>query len=464
MLGGEPWSADRRSRAGDSDPAPVETDLHLETEMHHPQLPEAGVRRPATDERPPRSPRSSLLGLSLLGLSLLGPTLPATALAGDQEEAAAMARQAQAAYQANHVREACSLYEQAYQLSQDPKYAFNIARLRDTLGEWEAAAPLYDAWIESGPPEDQLRSLRDKLSRDGADAAKTGDQDLAIRRLTLARSLGLLPDAEITRRLAVLLESRGRLGEALSHYRMALTEGHLQKDVIQATVDRLQEQLSASSIVVPQAQRGDTFLVDGREARLDDDNAFHLSPGSHVLIMKRPGFEPASVTVELSPGGKLSVEFNLAATGEEGGGARVSQAGPSGAGASSWLPSTITWIGLGAGVVALAGGGVFAGLASGANDEKNTCRQDLDCFLSGQAHEYQDDVETYDTATIVSLAAGGVLLLGAGAYWYFVDTQPTKTKAPVKATSSGLSSFFATAKPWPLLGTDGAGLALVGRF
>lgn len=356
------------------------------------------------------------LALVLVLLGLAGPSLAAPSPA-ERQAAKALAARALEAYGARRYREACGLYEQAYRKSPEPTYAYNAARLRDTLREWDAAATLYAAWIDAAPPDTERSTLRDKLSVSAADAAREGRHDLALQRLKLARRLELPPDPEITRRVALLLEASGRLGEALAHYRMALGEGHVKEASIGASVARLEEQLATAEVVLPTLQVGDVLLVDGVRRSVEPAGVLELNPGRHVLEIKRPDHETATIEVRLEPSGKLTVAFDPipsqpAADADEpvAGGPGQDRGDPAG-------PPALTWAGLGVGGVALAAGGVFYLLGRDAYQDKNDCIQDYECVETNQGPELNDRAQSMRAAALVSAGVGAVLAAAAGVYW-----------------------------------------------
>jgi len=384
---------------------------------------------------------------------------PAAAPRADEAQGRKLAEQALTAFRAGHLREACALYERAWQQDAQRNYAYNAARLRDKLGEWSAAAQHYERWLESKPSEDDRRGLRDKLSTDAADAQRDEDPELAIHRLRLARSLGLPPDPEITRRLAVLLEAVDRLGEALSHYRLALNEGHIKKESLRAAVERLQERVSVAHLTVPQIKDGDVLEVDGKAVPYAPGESIELSPGNHRVILRRPGFSPALAQVALQPGGRVQVELELVPDdGQTPVGPGPGQGG--GEQSPSGSPTWPRWVALGAGAVGLAAGGALLLASQSSYGDKNDCIKDATCIESGEASDLADQADQQLTFGVVGVGVG-VAAVAAGALLWALEDRPPE--------AAGAGGGVATRAPrrtvlLPLSWEDGAGLAVRTTF
>lgn len=404
----------------------------------------------------PHARRRSLLGsLALGGIVALAVAAPPRRATADEAEGRELGGQAITAFRAGHLREACALYERAYQADPQRNYAYNAARLRDKLGEWTPASQHYERWLESKPPEDDRRGLRDKLSTDATDAQRDEDPELAIHRLRLARSLGLPPDPEITRRLAVLLESMDRLGEALSHYRLALNEGHIKRTTLESAIERLQERVSVAHLTVPQVKAGDVLEVDGKEVEMSPGESVELSPGNHRVVLRRPGFEPALAQVALQPGGRVQVELELMPAGAHEPPPPAPEPAPA---TPSSGPTWPRWTALSAGAVGLLAGGALLLAGQSSYADKNDCIKQASCIDSGEAQDLADEADQRFTLGAVGLGVGAAAVAAGVVLWMLEDEPSEAAAGDASASAAGALRVL------PLAAADGVGVGVVGRF
>jgi len=110
---------------------------------------------------------TTAFGLGVAGLSpsvaLAAPVAAAVVTEAPQEEVDAIVAQAVEKFQAKEYDEAAALFEQAYELSPEPNYLFNIGRVYEQAGNLEKAVEFYARFVKE--PEVELGAREVALER-----------------------------------------------------------------------------------------------------------------------------------------------------------------------------------------------------------------------------------------------------------------------------------------------------------
>jgi tetratricopeptide (TPR) repeat protein len=82
----------------------------------------------------------------------------------DARHAVEFAEQARAAYEADDIGQAIGLFEQAFDLSHDPGFAFNLGALYEAVGELPRARAYFEAYLELYPDAPNAGEVADIVS------------------------------------------------------------------------------------------------------------------------------------------------------------------------------------------------------------------------------------------------------------------------------------------------------------
>lgn len=162
-------------------------------------------------------------------------------------------------------------------------------------------------------------------------------------------------------------------------------------------------------------REGAEIVVDGKvvgTAPLSEP--LRLTPGAHRLEVRADGEDAHEETVIVNAG--ETTRTTIALGGEAGGG---------GVSRRTW-----GWILMGAGGAALAGGGVMAVIASGADGDLGACRDDPTCNGTGREVDLANDVRGKALMTDILFGAG-VGLAAGGAVLYLLGDGETADTAGV---------------------------------
>ncbi len=149
--------------------------------------------------------------------------------------------------------------------------------------------------------------------------------------------------------------------------------------------------------------------IEGLEVRVDDSlissalvgAAKPTDPGKHSIIVSAPGYKPQTAEVELSEGGRESVELTLEADPDAPAAVTPNGQEPAAA-AGKQGPNWVGWGTLGAGAALMAGGGVMGILALGKKKDLN-CADDGTC-----APSQEDTLNSARTNAMISTILFGV--------------------------------------------------------
>ena len=106
---------------------------------------------------------TTAIGLGVAGLSPSVALATPYAVAAPQEEVDAIVAQAVEKFQAKEYEEAAALFEQAYEMSPEPNYLFNIGRVYEQAGNLEKAVEFYARFVKE--PEVELGAREVALER-----------------------------------------------------------------------------------------------------------------------------------------------------------------------------------------------------------------------------------------------------------------------------------------------------------
>jgi len=209
------------------------------------------VRRP-----PPALPRALCLALLLSVAAGATPTAlpgPTSVAAAQSEEQLARARtlftEGQAAYDAGRFQEAATKMREAYEITNSPDLAFNVARVYERMSEYADAIRYFRIYLRQGQPDAEVRAdvearveaLReaerrsrdrvftappsdDELTREartffmrGVAMFRRGEYEAAMQAFTAAHRFAPLP--EVLYNMAVVAERLGAPRDAIDYYR-----------------------------------------------------------------------------------------------------------------------------------------------------------------------------------------------------------------------------------------------------
>ena len=215
--------------------------------------------------------------------------------------------------------------------------------------------------------------------------------------------------------------------------------------------------LTFAIIEVPDPVEGLEIAFDGEvRPRALWGQRFPIDPGSHTITARADGHETWTQTLSSGdPGAEVAVEVPALKAIEKPPVEPEPPVGPEPQRPeqppeSTWTTGRKAAIGVAAaGVVGVVAGSVF-GLSARSkwNDAKaNNCNEQLACDAEGVA--LVDDARSAGNISTVAFAVGGAAIAGAAVLWFV--TAP----APADAEVVGLS---------PVIGPDGAGLAISGTF
>jgi hypothetical protein len=289
------------------------------------------------------------------------------------------------------------------------------------------------------------------LFREGRALLEQGDYANACPKL--AESNRLDPSSGTALNLALCHQKQGKTATAWAEYLVAARLARQQQkqdraDEATAKAADLEKQLSHLTIVV-------TSPVPNLEVKRDDvkieasalGTSLPTDPGKHVITASAPGYKTA--TLEVTVGAAHDAQTATVPPLEAG--ANAASGGPTRASGASPLP----WIVGGAGVAALAVGGVFGGLALKTyGDAKDACPSRTAC--SSDALSTRSRADTFANVANVSIGVG-VVGVGVAAALFLFRKKPAADTA--SASHAGPALSFA-----PFAGSTDAGLRVTGSF
>ena len=284
------------------------------------------------------------------------------------------------------------------------------------LLRWGALACLVSLHAAAQPVDDATRDAARSLGLSGVDAYQAGNYELASSRLE--KAYGLLNVPSLGLWAARALAKRNLLVEAANRYyevtSLQLPQGdaavqrQAQTDA-QTELDQLRPQIPRLLIRMDGADAAEvTLSIDGQAAPSSIIGKPRLvNPGSHQ-VEARLAATQKSASVEASLGKEATVvlDFSKAASGAPASSAPVPGADrPASSGSAR---RTLGWVGVGAGGVGIALGGVMGAFAI----SKRSALRDSGCTDSHCPYDEQADVNrlnTFRTVSSVGFIAGGVL-------------------------------------------------------
>ncbi|MEM6792182.1 MAG: hypothetical protein AAF715_31995 [Myxococcota bacterium] len=298
-------------------------------------------------------------------------------------------------------------------------------------------APTVDLPADPELVEDAAR----ELYRRAREARRDGDHASCYRDMLAAWKLSSKPNIALG--LGDCALSVGRNALAATRLSWALENATDAMRAQPGTIDHFRKRLEQAKsavatveVTVVPAGEDVELSVDGTSVE-DPSAPLFLAPSTpHRIEARRPGFAPASTTVNLPPGQEKALELQLQPLGDAGaGGGAMGGGGASGAGQGDDDGDGIhaAWpIGLGVAGVALlgVGAGMFV-VGQGQRDDaealeaQNGCAQSL---CPEVADAYADADASRDASTGLFIAGGALSAAAVGAliwWWATHDDEPT---------------------------------------
>ena len=364
--------------------------------------------------------------LVLVALSLSLISIGSPAHANDKPFAELMG-DAIAARKAGNLQEAATALEAAYKVNPSPELYNNLGRVYESLGQYIKA---YDIYLEVSNDPQAERSLRAlDASRMAALQPKIGVA-WVVTKVTPVETVVLVDGRlhEGPARDKELATGPGRTGvelraadalEVTVRVESKLPVGERTTLEYDATaVDEKDGRLNFEGVLPV----GDVYL-DGHKMGTDLSliTIMRVTPGVHVLELRRPGFKPETHDLDLHASAEVMITGLL-----------KSIPAPI-AGLAPWRPSKGPWITGGAGGLAAAIGAGFLMSASSSQAEidDNTQGGSVTGISQARAQELNDTAASHGTLGN-SLLATGITALVGGAIWYFIDQSdaPDDVSAP----------------------------------
>jgi hypothetical protein len=151
----------------------------------------------------------------------------------------------------------------------------------------------------------------DVLYREGTEALSAGNTPLAYEKLKAA--FAIRPSVDIAANLALVEQKLGHERDAAEHLAFAIKvfppSGKPEvKQRLQEDLTKLEEKLAKVEVQCP---GGTTLQIGDRTIGLTPVDVQYLAPGKHMVQGKHPEHGNAKVTIEVTPGQKLTVTLEL---------------------------------------------------------------------------------------------------------------------------------------------------------
>lgn len=209
--------------------------------------------------------------------------------------------------------EALDHYRRAYDASKNPAVLYNMGRAYEGLGDFPKALDALEEFSDKAPPE--LKARVPKLAELLADVRNR------VSTLVVSSSVD---GAEI--RLGERTVGKTRPGQVVlrvnaGKQRLTVSrEGYFpfEKDLVLAgakveTVEANLASRTASAVLrVTSPVTGAAVAVDGKAVGVVPAETF-VGPGSHKILLRRDGYDPANTSVVVAAGEKRSVDLPMSA-------------------------------------------------------------------------------------------------------------------------------------------------------
>lgn len=313
----------------------------------------------------------------------------------------------------------------------------------------------------AGDRKEALRRLADgdrKLAR-GDKLAARGKIEQAFAQFEAAltdyqAAYDAYPDPQIYFPIAQAEQRLGRFVEALQHYQGLLADSKALspqlRAQVQARLDEVRKNLAA--LVLDIEPPGADVLIDGKPAgRSPVTQPIFIEPGQHTYEISRSGYRAEEGKVDLLPGKEVRRRVRLRK--EAGKVARRPAPRPAPRPvAAVERPSAVPlWIGVGL-TSALVIGGTATGIGAAS---KHSQYEDVTLSVEARRAARTDGQRL---ARFADIAFGGAIVAGAATAWYYFGVyRPRSAEAGAAARRDAL-------RLEPVVGPDGAGLAVSGTF
>jgi hypothetical protein len=283
------------------------------------------------------------------------------------------------------------------------------------------------------PVDAATRTAARDIALQGADAFERGDYPTALDRFQRAYALLKAPSISVMEARA--LERQGRLLEALDKYeqtqrtslaadapeafRKAVEEAEREGNAVRARIPHLEIRVRSVRV---EAQRVHVTLDRRVVPRVLLDVQQPLDPGLHEVSASMPGHEPVRRTVLLAEGETKALELDLDQEARPLPHAAPPAAPASASAANGGSSSTLGWVGVGVGGVALS-----VAVVTGLTAWQRKSELDAVCkpaCPAGHAQEI-DSFRTNRTVSYLSLGLGAGALVTGG---YFLLAGSPKSR------------------------------------
>lgn len=405
--------------------------------------------------------------IALALTAVFGAPAPAAAQGDQRAEAERFFRAGESAYNAGQYDIAAQAFEKAYAILTVPAIAFSTAqayRLQYFVDKdprkLKRAIELYRSYVQEveqgGRRDDAITSLAELepiLLR--LEAEQGGIQGGPMAR---ERSTQLMITTQVEGAQATIDDHEGeapliRQVEPGAHEVTVSAPGYFP---VEQTATAVEGEFIVVEIplrpqparVQVRAESGAEIAVDGRPAGTAPlAQPLELPAGKHFVTVTRRGRAAWSREIDVARGEELELLADLQTTGQRR--------------ASRWV--------MAAGGATLLASGVYFGLAwkAGSDAEDILDRLDTEGITTAELDEYEnlrDDRDDRRTTGFILLGAGAAITV-TGALMYFFDTPAPETQA--MAASPAPAPAESTTRPLsvvPVVGPDGGGLAILGRF
>lgn len=295
-------------------------------------------------------------------------------------------------------------------------------------------------------PESQEEALATELFNRGKQLSAEGKHAEACPKF--AESAKLDPRVGTLGQLAACEERLQHLVSARAHWQQAANLARAQGDqrlsLAEKELTRIDAMVPKVRIVIPSdAPREMTIRLDQLQVGLSSIGVpIPLDPGSHTITVLVSGKPAWNKTVQLRANGAVTpIEIPMLDENEDAD-APAGPTAPPVAGSSTGTMTTVGVVAGGVGIVGLAVGAYFGGVAQAKLDDSNDlgCTEDNSC--PEPAAERRDDARTAGDLSTIFFLAGGALLAGGITLWILDDGDDSPSVGATVTTgpsASGLS-------------------------
>lgn len=287
------------------------------------------------------------------------------------------------------------------------------------------------AFAQASPTDSELAAAR-TLGLEGVKLEAAGRCEEAVRLLSRASEIYaaptlLVPLARCQIQLGQLVEAVTTLGRALdaefdsSASRPFVAAQEEAEALLSATLPRVAR--LHVQLVAP-AGAAVSVSVGGRPIPTEERAAVSLNPGQHEVTAKAPGCHPASETITVAEGERVSVKLTLKPLAEDSPLVDTEDEPQILLLEEDSTDETLGWVSLGIGAAGLVAGSVLGVLAMSQERDLQTSCPNGRC-----PPEASGDLDRANALALGSTIGFGVGILGLGVGSYFLFLKPTPSPA-----------------------------------